>query len=162
MRQSKHRALQRARRLLESIGPELQSVPWYREDWLDDVLAPVPQSFNEACERWRSLYRAAVQQRQLQNRIIGDHSRPQSDRDRAKRLRAQAESQIALLTNPQNAFQGDFYSYRYFASEGFLPGYNFPRLPLSAFIPARAGSEGVTSFFRVHDSWQSPSSAPEP
>jgi hypothetical protein len=31
----------------------------------------------------------------------------------------------------------DFYSYRYFASEGFLPGYNFPRLPLSAFIPAR-------------------------
>src|SRR5262249_13178890 len=33
--------------------------------------------------------------------------------------------------------QSDFYSYRYFASEGFLPGYNFPRLPLSAFIPAR-------------------------
>ena len=36
--------------------------------------------------------------------------------------------------------QSDFYSYRYFASEGFLPGYNFPRLPLSAFIPGRAGS----------------------
>ncbi len=141
-----HRALQRARRLLESIGPELQSVPWYREDWLDDVLARVPQSFNEACERWRSLYRAAVQQRQLQNRIIGDHSRLQSDRERAKRLRAQAESQIALLTNPQNAFQGDFYSYRYFASEGFLPGYNFPRLPLSAFIPARRGQRGRDEF----------------
>src|SRR5258707_13384278 len=26
--------------------------------------------------------------------------------------------------------------YRYFASEGFLPGYSFPRLPLAAFIPA--------------------------
>jgi very-short-patch-repair endonuclease len=33
--------------------------------------------------------------------------------------------------------QSDFYSYRYFASEGFLPGYSFPRLPLSAYIPAR-------------------------
>ena len=36
--------------------------------------------------------------------------------------------------------QSDFYSYRYFASEGFLPGYNFPRLPLSAFIPAARGA----------------------
>jgi hypothetical protein len=35
--------------------------------------------------------------------------------------------------------QSDFYSYRYFASEGFLPGYNFPRLPLSAYIPGRRG-----------------------
>jgi very-short-patch-repair endonuclease len=35
--------------------------------------------------------------------------------------------------------QSDFYIYRYLASEGFLPGYNFPRLPLSAFIPGRGG-----------------------
>ena len=63
-----------------------------------------------------------------------------------KRLRAQAEAQITLLTNPQNAFEGDFYSYRYFASEGFLPGYNFPRLPLSAFIPARRGRRGKDEY----------------
>ena len=136
------KAYQRSKRLLERIGPELADAPWYRDDWLDDVLARIPQTFNEACERWRSLYKAAVQERQNQNRIIGDHSRPQTERDRAKRLRAQAESQISLLTNPQNAFEGDFYSYRYFASEGFLPGYNFPRLPLSAFIPARRRLRG--------------------
>jgi len=35
----------------------------------------------------------------------------------------------------------EFYSYRYFASEGFLPGYNFPRLPLSAYIPARRSKQ---------------------
>ena len=29
---------------------------------------------------------------------------------------------------------------RYLASEGFLPGYNFPRLPLSAYIPGQRGS----------------------
>lgn len=139
-------ALQCARRLLERIGPGLRAAPWYRDDWLEDVLSRIPQRFNEACDRWRSLYRAAVHQRREQNRIIGDHSRPIGDRDRAKRLRAQAESQIALLTNPQNAFEGDFYSYRYFASEGFLPGYNFPRLPLSAFIPARRGRRGRDEF----------------
>ena len=76
----------------------------------------------------------------------GDHSRTPGDRERAKRLRAQAESQIQLLTNPENVREGDFYSYRYFASEGFLPGYNFPRLPLTAFIPARRGRRGKDEF----------------
>ena len=32
----------------------------------------------------------------------------------------------------------DFYTYRYLATEGFLPGYNFPRLPLYAYVPATA------------------------
>ena len=139
---SKINAMQRANHLIESVGSEFEMTSWYRDDWLEDVFRRLPQRFDDACNRWRSLYRAAVQQRQLQNRIIGDHTRQQIDRDRAKRLRTQAESQISLLTNPQNALEGDFYSYRYFASEGFLPGYNFPRLPLSAFIPARRGRRG--------------------
>ena len=28
--------------------------------------------------------------------------------------------------------ESDFYPYRYLASEGFLPGYNFPALPVRA------------------------------
>src|SRR5206468_9868778 len=44
--------------------------------------------------------------------------------------------------------QSDFYSYRYFASEGCLPGYSFPRLPLSAFITARRGSRGKDEFLQ--------------
>jgi very-short-patch-repair endonuclease len=40
----------------------------------------------------------------------------------------------------------DFYCYRYLASEGFLPGYNFPRLPLLAYIPARRDKVGRDSF----------------
>ena len=42
--------------------------------------------------------------------------------------------------------QSDFYSYRYFASEGFLPGYSFPRLPLSAYIAARQTASGRDEF----------------
>src|SRR5438094_5264528 len=66
-----------------------------------------------------------------------DASRSAEDKKPPDRLRAEAESQLALLTDIRSLEQSDFYSYRYFASEGFLPGYNFPRLPLSAFIPAR-------------------------
>ena len=40
-------------------------------------------------------------------------------------------------------------SYRYFASEGFLPGYNFPRLPLSAYIRARGAASPATSSSRA-------------
>ena len=138
----RHRALLRARRVLDAIGEDLLKSTWYREGWLEDVLNRIPRTFDAACDRWRSLFRAAVQQRHVQNKVIGDHTRNRDDIDRAKRLRAQAESQIQLLTTPQSAIEGDFYSYRYFASEGFLPGYNFPRLPVSAFIPARRGRKG--------------------
>ena len=60
--------------------------------------------------------------------------------------RAQAESQIRLLTEAEGIYEGDFYSYRYFAAEGFLPGYNFPRLPLSAFVPGRRQRRGRDEF----------------
>ncbi|HID29394.1 MAG TPA: hypothetical protein EYP19_05255, partial [Desulfobacterales bacterium] len=97
----------------------------------------VVRSFDQACERWRALYRAAAKQQELQNKIIRDASASAEDKRQAKRLRREAEAQLELLIESRNIMQSDFYSYRYFASEGFLPGYNFPRLPLSAYIPGR-------------------------
>ena len=71
-----------------------------------------------------------------QNKIIGDASRSQRDKDQAKRLRREAEAQLDLLISEADGVTfSDFYSCRYFASEGFLPGYSFPRLPISAFVP---------------------------
>jgi very-short-patch-repair endonuclease len=134
---SRRSALQRARRVLASLETELRSSDWFTDRWLEDALDQALNRFESACNRWRGLYRSAMAQRDLQNRIIGDASRRASDKDRAKMLRHEAESQLELLTEAANIAQADFYSYRYFASEGFLPGYNFPRLPLSAYIPAR-------------------------
>lgn len=139
---SRQRARELGQRWLDSIANELERAIWYREGWLEDVLARIPQTFDRACDRWRGLYRSAVYQRNHQHAIIGDHSRPSDNRERAKRLRAEAEAQIKILTTASGIYEGDFYSYRYFASEGFLPGYNFPRLPLSAFIPGRRGRHG--------------------
>jgi hypothetical protein len=142
----RRRAQQRATRVLDSVLDELKTSDWYSDGWLDEVFAQVGLWFDRACDRWRGLYRAAAQQRALQHRVIADASRSIEEKNRARRLRAEAEAQIELLTESQNAIQSDFYSYRYFASEGFLPGYNFPRLPLSAYIPGRRQKQGRDEF----------------
>src|SRR5262249_18002751 len=38
--------------------------------------------------------------------------------------------------------------YRYLATEGFLPGYNFPRLPLMAYIPATNDGRGRQTYLQ--------------
>lgn len=142
----RQRALTRAARIISSIEDNIKTSVWYTPDWLNDILNQLPMQFEQSCERWRGLYKAALRQQEVQNKIILDVSRKQSDKDQAKRLRREAESQLELLTSSSGAIQSDFYSYRYFASEGFLPGYNFPRLPLSAFIPGRRLRSGKDEY----------------
>ncbi len=134
---ARRRARARVEQVLATIRPELQAAGWFRDDWIDAVIEQTPHAFDRTCDRWRGLYRAALVQARSQDRIIRDASRSPEDKKQAERLRREAEEQLKLLTEIDNLTQSDFYSYRYFASEGFLPGYNFPRLPLSAFIPAR-------------------------
>jgi len=143
----RRRARARAAGILASIADELVRSNWWGPNWLDDVFHTVGRSFENACDRWRSLYRAALSQFLAQSKIIADASRTQQDKNEAKRLRREAEAQLELLTAVgPTTMQSDFYSYRYFASEGFLPGYSFPRLPLSAFIPGRKSAKGADEF----------------
>ncbi len=139
-------ALAKADDLIASIRGHLAGASWFHDAWTKEALDQLERSFESACERWRSLYRSAVRQRELHHKIIVDHARPDAERNHSKRLRAQAESQIRLLTEAEGIYEGDFYSYRYFAAEGFLPGYNFPRLPLSAYVPGRGGNKGKDEF----------------
>ncbi len=140
------RATQRAQEILATIQSDLDASDWFSDGWLDEVIRRLSRTFEDACQRWRDLYRAAMDQRDRQNRIVVDASRTADDRAKAKRLRQEAESQLELLTQSENLIQADFYSYRYFASEGFLPGYSFPRLPLSAYIPGRRRQKGRDEF----------------
>jgi len=148
LKNARYRAttLVRADELLSSIQGELSTAVWFHENWTKEILDQIERSFDASCERWRSLYRAAVRQRELHHKIILDHARPDHERRQSKRLREQAENQIKLLTEAEGAYEGDFYSYRYFATEGFLPGYNFPRLPLSAYVPGRRARKGHNEF----------------
>lgn len=130
------RARHRAQNVLQSISNLANA-----ETLLDDTMQKVVLMFDTTCERWRNLYRSALKQVKVQESIRSDPTRSSSDKKQAERLRREALSQIDLLTEVKSLAQSDFYSYRYFATEGFLPGYSFPRLPLSAFIPARRSNQ---------------------
>jgi superfamily II DNA/RNA helicase/very-short-patch-repair endonuclease len=132
------RAKERARRVLSTLVKDLEDTDWYSERWLESTLDGIEGRFERACDRWRDMYRNALGASKAQTAIIQDATRDQSEKRRAKRLRSEAESQLDLLLAAEVAsFQSDFYSYRYFASEGFLPGYSFPRLPISAYVAGR-------------------------
>jgi len=63
----------------------------------------------------------------------------------AKRMHNAGMEQRALLLNDSNNSFGndsEFYIFRYLASEGFLPGYNFTRLPVRTFAGHKFKSEG--------------------
>lgn len=132
--------------VLGSIHDELEGSGWWSPGWLDDALGQVNSRFDTACERWRGLYRSALAQARTQSKIVQEAHRTPEEKERALALRREAEAQLRLLTEGDSVSQSDFYSYRYFASEGFLPGYNFPRLPLSAFIPGRQRAKGEEEF----------------
>jgi superfamily II DNA/RNA helicase/very-short-patch-repair endonuclease len=149
--QPRQRARARAIRVLASIQDDLAAADWYTDTWLDGVLQKIPQRFEQACDRWRQLYRAAHEQHKKQSAIVRDASRPAKDKQEADRIAKEAKAQLHLLTDEGGSqgkmtMQSDFYSYRYFASEGFLPGYNFPRLPLSAYVPGRGRRKGRDEF----------------
>lgn len=143
------RARKAAMTALQAIEEDLRQAHWYTDGWLDEVLTQVVHRFDRACDRWRDLYRAAKDQAEAQSKIAQDPSAGPSQKKRARGRRADAEAQLDLLTHEgSERGETDFYPYRYLASEGFLPGYNFPRLPLSAFIPGSRGFRGTESFLQ--------------
>lgn len=120
--------------ILAACGKEVSSALWFTPTWLDDVLKNAGKRFSSAFDRWRELYTAAVTQRNQARTIIDDHSAARDKQKRAAGAEAEAKHEIDLLLNQADQTESDFYPYRYLASEGFLPGYSFPRLPLRAML----------------------------
>ena len=129
----------RSERILAMLEDDLDPslAPWRTDTWLDHVVGGAGQRFDAAFRRWRSLYRATVSQMKLANAVIENAAAGEQDRREAKSRYDEAYSQQNLLLESRTTTNSDFYTYRYLASEGFLPGYNFPRLPLMAYIPGR-------------------------
>lgn len=126
--------------VIESLAPELAGVPWFDgvEAYADKLAGTAADSFDGAFSRWRDLFAAAESQRDEADRVLKDYSISEFERKAAQTRMAQALGQISLLLGGSANVGSDFYVYRYLATEGFLPGYNFPRLPLMAFIPGGA------------------------
>ena len=123
----------------DSLSPSC--APWYHENYADELVASAWREFEHAFDRWRELYTATLKQMELSNTIVTSHTSSPLDVNSARRRYNEASRQLQLLKSSSSVYNSDFYLYRYLAGQGFLPGYNFPRLPLMAWIPSGKDDE---------------------
>ena len=146
-------ALDRSKNVLQQVTSHLtpERAPWFTdsEAFAGACIATAPQSFDKAFGRWRDLFSSAVRQKKLAAETLANYTTTdQRTRRDAQRRERQANQQIDLLLHGTESLSSDFYTYRYLATEGFLPGYNFPRLPLMAYIPGASRGRGGNTFLQ--------------
>ncbi len=130
--------------MLRADEEHLRAVGWWSSEWVKGVIAEAPERFDRAFDRWREMYRIAnAQIRQARDEI--DRIRDTQKREEAEQREKEAKRQRDLLLqqNVQRE-ESDFYPYRYLASAGFLPGYNFPALPVRAWAPRKKEGEFIS------------------
>ncbi|MCH7411117.1 DEAD/DEAH box helicase [Belliella sp. DSM 111904] len=128
--------------------PDLQKIVWFTEDWMVSKCNSFLHSLDRSFDRWRTLFRNAANLIEKGTTIIKDptYSSDSSQAREAKRMVAIGHRQRDLLLNVSKrdgTNESEFYVYRYLAAEGFLPGYNFTRLPVRAFIGKRSNNDGT-------------------
>lgn len=130
--------------ILDSVVPyvEIGALPELAdpEQLIDSVISSASDEFGKTFERWRDLYRGALQEQEDADKVRSKTNVAAGERKAAANRYRLAADELEMLVHGKAHNGSDFYTYRYLATEGFLPGYNFPRLPLYAFIPAMRGA----------------------
>lgn len=135
-----NRAQLTAARVMAQLEDQLPQNKLFDAQYVSQIINDAPLAFSAAMQRWRTLFEATRKQMEMADDIVKSHIASHSERENARRRYGDAARQYAVLLKEGNTQNTDFYTYRYLASQGFLPGYNFPRLPLMAWIPAKGGS----------------------
>ena len=135
------------KKILENIN--LCDTNWYTDEWLKNQIKTVPDKLEDALLRWRKMYLDARKQMTdahevKMNPLIKD-SDIKKNADRSYIL-AQKRSDLLLNQSDKNTNNtlSEFYTFRYLASEGFLPGYNYTRLPVRAFLGGKDRNEAIS------------------
>ncbi len=135
----KEKALVEMKKLSESLKDYLtpENAPWYVMGYEENLVNKAYEKFDKSFNLWRELAKNTIKQMNDANKNL---LRAKSSRERAQyqKLHIEASKQLVLLkqSSSPNSASSDFYIYRYLASQELLPGYNFPRLPVLAWIPA--------------------------
>lgn len=124
----------------EGVIPEGKEYDWIRDpDYCKKCLESAWEQFNSSFDYWRNLYKTTLAQIRECNTITesGGAYYSVEQQEEARRRGNEAFNQKQYLENAQPGTSNEFYSYRYLAGQGFMPGYDFPRLPLLAWIPGK-------------------------
>jgi len=136
--EAKERLVAHLKRVFAYDWERLSDTAWFGEAWLKRTVDEAPEAFDRAFDTWRFLFRAAKEMRERGHKLV--ESRRKEERERGESMRQEAERQLNLLLQQDVAKEeGDFYPYRYLASEEFLPGYNLMALPVRAYVPRGEG-----------------------
>ncbi|MDD5508478.1 MAG: DEAD/DEAH box helicase [Bacteroidales bacterium] len=132
--------------VIKGISPELEQGSWFNQAWLTSHQKSFITRFDRAFDRWRILFLAAENLLRSAQEIVNNPTVKDSNiRKQALNDQYLALKQRDLLLNQSRdtfGSQSEFYIFRYLASEGFLPGYNFTRLPIRTFVGERATQKG--------------------
>lgn len=134
-------------KVIKSIEGDLEKAYWFSDSWIDVKINSFAHNFEAAFTRWIALFLNACNLRDKAQLVIDNHiiKSDSPEKNEAKRQEAVARKQISLLKNDgKGSFSNDseFYVFRYLAAEGFLPGYNFTRLPIRTFLGYSFKGEG--------------------
>jgi len=126
---------------------ELRDTKWFTDTWLENEIKHVPAKLETSLLRWRKMYLDALRQMNEAHEIKTSPVIKDSETKRlANRSYFLAEERLNLLRNEKNknSTLSEFYTFRYLASEGFLPGYNFTRLPIRVFLGGKDRNEAIS------------------
>jgi superfamily II DNA/RNA helicase len=126
---------------------DLDKTWWYTDLWYEQKVNSFADRFQQSFARWIKMFLSANKMI-LKARITMDNQLIKSDspeKKDAKRQHAVGLKQKDLLINDAKKSSGnesEFYIFRYLASDGFLPGYNFTRLPIRVYLGAKSIGDG--------------------
>jgi very-short-patch-repair endonuclease len=128
---------------------DLKNTKWFNANWIDREIKDVPSKLEKSLLRWRKMYLDALRQ---MNEAHETQISPIIKDPELKKLAnisyMRAKDRKSLLENQsdkgKNSSLSEFYTFRYLASEGFLPGYNFTRLPIRVFLGGKDKNESIS------------------
>ena len=116
-----------------------EKAPWYNEGYDEDFMESAFMRFQNSFDNWKKLVADVQAAKYDADRKTNSSRLNKKEREYFLNVYNQSVKQLELLTSKNismNSPMSDFYTFRYLAGQGLFPGYNFPRLPIRAWIPA--------------------------
>lgn len=128
------KAVDMGRKVLSMVDePEVQE-KWLNNTELESFMARSYQEFDHSFDSWRTHYSSLHSQLKLVSKQLTALNATKEDRERLQSEHTRVLAQIGFMSDTKSYNNNEFYVYRYLANQGFLPGYNFPSMPLQAWL----------------------------
>lgn len=135
--------------IINGIDDVRQSA-WFSSKWAHAKIESFPSNLENSLLRWRKMYLDAKRQSDDAQKVLTNPL----IKDKETKINATVSQQRAIgkinllsnlnISNLKSSSLSEFYTFRYLAAEGFLPGYNFTRLPIRIFLGSKDRNESIS------------------